>query len=250
MASDVTLSNALDFSQNSANSSAQLASDFDDFLILLTTQLQNQDPLEPADSTEFTNQLVSFAGVEQQINANQRLDSLVSLGLGTSFASSLNYVGLDVSYLSSETFFDGNRPVEINYTITGGDPDDTTINIFDESGDLVRSQAVSSDEAIETFIWDGRDDNGNLVPVGTYSIRVDSLDAQDAPLTTSTVVTGRVNGVETQNGSTFLLVGERAVSVGTLINVSEPSAATVNLDNDTLTDVINEALEDNEESTS
>ncbi len=220
MASDVTINNALDFQQRTTNASNQLAEDFDDFLILLTTQLQNQDPLDPADSTEFTNQLVSFAGVEQQINANQRLESLVSLGLGTSFASSLNYVGRDVSYVSSEAFFDGSRPIEVNYTIDGASAD-TTINIFSEDGDLVFTRPVSDDETIESFTWDGRDENGVLQPQGTYSVRVDALDAQNNPLTTTTVITGRVNGVETQNGATFLLIGERAVSVGNVINVTE-----------------------------
>lgn len=220
MTSDVTINNALDFSSNTANSSAQLAEDFDDFLVLLTTQLQNQDPLDPADSTEFTNQLVAFAGVEQQINTNQRLESLVSLGLGTSFSSSLNYVGNDVSYISSEAFFDGTRPIEVDYTIDGASVD-TTINIFDENGDLILNRPVSDDDSIESFIWDGKDANGIVQPAGTYSIRVDALDAENNPLTATTVVTGRVQGVETQNGTTFLLIGERAVSIGNVINVTE-----------------------------
>ena len=187
---------------------------------MLTTQLQNQDPLDPADTTEFTNQLVSFAGVEQQINANQRLESLVSLGLGTSFSSSLNYVGNDVSYLSAEAFYDGARPVGIDYSIDGASAD-TTINILDEDGTLILSQELNEAENVGSFVWDGRDTNGFAQPAGTYQIRVDALDSSNNPLTATTVVTGRVNGVETQNGTTFLLVGERAVSVGNVINVTE-----------------------------
>ncbi|MBI1300143.1 MAG: flagellar hook capping family protein [Alphaproteobacteria bacterium] len=220
MSSDVTINNVLDFAQRTSNSQAQLAEDFDDFLILLTTQLQNQDPLDPTDSTEFTNQLVAFAGVEQQINANQRLEDLVSLTLGSAFSSSLNYVGKNISYVSSEAYFDGTTPIEIDYAISG-ESVDTEIKIFDESGDLILSQAVSDDEQIENFVWDGRDDNGNLQPPGTYTVRVDAFDGQNNSLQSTTVVTGRVGGVETQNGTTFLLVGERAVSVGNVISVSE-----------------------------
>ncbi len=220
MTSDVTINNALDFQQRTSNASNQLAEDFDDFLILLTTQLQNQDPLDPADSTEFTNQLVSFAGVEQQINANQRLESLVSLGLGTSFSSSLNYVGKDVSYVSSEVYFDGGSPISVDYTISGTSAD-TSIKIFNEDGDIVFQRPVSDDETIESFTWDGKDENGLVQPAGTYSLRVDALDPQNNPLTTTTVVTGNVKGVETQNGTTFLLIGERAVSVGNVINVTQ-----------------------------
>lgn len=222
MTSDVTINNALDFAQNTANSSAQLAEDFDDFLVLLTTQLQNQDPLSPMDSTEFTNQLVSFAGVEQQINQNQKLDSLVSLALGSSFSSALGYVGKNVSYVSSEAHFDGSTPIDVNYAISG-DSVDTTINIFNSEGKVVYSQKVSDDDSVENFTWDGKDEDGNTVPAGTYEMRVDALDGQNNPLDTTTVVTGRVSGIETQNGTTFLLVGERAVSIGNVINVSEPS---------------------------
>lgn len=222
MTGDVTINNALDFAQNTANSSAQLAEDFDDFLVLLTTQLQNQDPLSPMDSTEFTNQLVSFAGVEQQINANQKLDSLLSLQLGTSFSSSLGYVGKNISYLSSEANFDGATPVKIDYAINGTSVD-TTINILDEDGNVVLSQKVSDDDNVEEFTWDGKDENGILQPAGTYEVRVDAIDGANDPLTTSTVITGRVGGIETQNGTTFLLVGQRAVSIGNVINVSEPT---------------------------
>ncbi len=220
MASDVTINNALNFAENTANSSAQLAGDFDDFLVLLTTQLQNQDPLDPASSSEFTSQLVQFAGVEQSINTNQKLDALVSLSLGSSFSSALNYVGKDISYISSEGHFNGTDPVKIAYAING-DSVDTTINIFDEDGTLIYSEDVSG--GATEFTWDGKDDNGIVQPEGTYEIRVDALDGQNSALTVTTVVTGHVSGIETQNGSTFLLVGSRAVSLGNIINVVEPA---------------------------
>lgn len=222
MAGDVTINNALDFAKRTESSSAQLAEDFDDFLVLLTTQLQNQDPLAPMDSTEFTSQLVSFAGVEQQINLNRKLDSLVSLSIGDAFSSSLNYVGMNVSYLSGETYFDGETPLEIDYAIDGQSVD-TTINILTEDGALVYSQKVSDDDNIENFVWDGTMDGVDVkAPPGTYSVRIDALGPDNEALNTTTVVTGRVSGVETQNGATFLLVGERAVSLGNIINVSEP----------------------------
>ncbi|PCI99710.1 MAG: flagellar hook capping family protein [Alphaproteobacteria bacterium] len=220
MASDVTISNALNFAENTANSSATLSQDFDDFLVLLTTQLQNQDPLDPADSSEFTSQLVQFAGVEQSINTNQKLDALVSLNIGSSFSSALNYVGKDISYISAEGHFNGTNPVKIAYAING-DSVDTTINVFDEDGTLIFSEGVSG--GATEFTWDGKDENGIVQPSGTYEIRVDALDGQNASLSVTTVVTGHVSGIETQNGTTFLLVGSRAVSLGNIINVVEPT---------------------------
>lgn len=236
MTADVTVNSALQQQAGTANSTSQLAGDFDQFLQLLTVQLQNQDPLNPTDTAEFTNQLVAFSGVEQQINTNQRLDSLVSLQVSNTFSSALGYVGLEASYISSETFFDGTNDVRINYAIEG-DARDTTINIFDESGDLVFTQNVSDDEGVEEFIWNGQTTGGQALDAGTYTIRLDALDAQNNPLSTSTVVSGRIRGVETQNGSIFALVGERAVSVGQLINVSDPGfGRTTNEETNTDTD--------------
>ena len=108
MVSNVTINTALDQQSKTAAAQDKLATDFSQFLSLLTTQLQHQDPLSPMDTTEFTNQLVAFTGVEQQINTNQKLDSLVSLQLGNAMGSALGYVGLDVSYISSEFYNDGN----------------------------------------------------------------------------------------------------------------------------------------------
>lgn len=220
MSSDVTINSAVNAAQTTTSSGAQLAEDFGDFLNLLTVQLQNQDPLSPMDTTEFTNQLLSFTGVEQQINTNQKLDDLVALSIGNAFSSTLGYVGKDISYLSSEVFFDGESPVTIDYAITGTSID-TTINILNEDGDVVFSQKVSDDEQRESFTWDGINNGGAVAPAGTYEIRVDALDIDDQALNTTTVVNGRVSGVETQNGSTFLLVGERAVSLANVINVRE-----------------------------
>src|SRR5271170_2758728 len=80
-------------STSSANALNKLSSDFNDFLQLLTTQLQNQDPLSPMDSTQFTAQLVAFTGVEQQINTNSKLDSLIGIDKGSQLTSAANFIG-------------------------------------------------------------------------------------------------------------------------------------------------------------
>lgn len=219
MSSDVTINTALTQQSQTLSSSQSLASDFSSFLTLLTIQLQNQDPLSPMDSTEFTNQLVAFAGVEQQINTNQKLDSMVSLQLSNAMGSAIGYVGKNVSYLSSEFNFDGETPVEINYAYQG-EPVEAMIRIENEEGDIVFETPADLDAGSNEFVWDGRGDDGELVPEGTYEIKIDALDIDGQPVESTTVVTGLVRGVETQNGIIFLLVGERAVALGTVINVS------------------------------
>lgn len=223
MVADVSLNTAVDQQSKTNNASTQLAGDLTQFLTLLTTQLQNQDPLSPMDSAEFTNQLVAFAGVEQQINGNQKLDSLVALQLGNAFSSSLSYVGMDVSYLSSEMNFDGETPVKISYAL---DKQAITskMRVYDEEGDVIFTKDVSKNPGKNEAVWDGSLTNGGKAEPGTYEVKIDALDIDGKPISSSTVVTGRVRGIETQGGLVYLLVGERAVSVANVINAINPPA--------------------------
>lgn len=226
MTSDVTFNTAIEGQSQTQASTVGLAEDFADFLSLLTVQLQNQDPLAPMDTTEFTNQLVAFTGVEQQINTNAKLDDLVALGVSDAFANSLDYVGLEANYLGSEFYFDDTRNTTITYSAPGAV--DTTIRILDANEDEIFSQQVSDDASIEEFVWDGTTDQGSIAPTGTYSVRIDALDAEGKGVQTSTVVNGIVDGLETQNGNLFLLIGERAVPVSQVINVTNPAHSDLN----------------------
>lgn len=220
--SNVSINDAVNQQNKTGIAAGKLAGDFTQFLTLLTTQLQNQDPLSPMDTTEFTNQLIGFAGVEQQINSNQKLDNLVALSLNNAMGSALGYVGMDVSYLSSEMNFDGTTPVNINYSL---DKQALTskIKIFDESGDLVYEGPASKNAGRNDFAWDGSLTNGGTAKAGTYTVKIEAFDADDAKVQTSTVVTGRVRGVETQDGIINLLVGERAVPINTVLNAGKPT---------------------------
>lgn len=225
MVSDVTFTGQAANAQRTQNQSVTLAEDFSQFLQLLTTQLQNQDPLSPMDSNEFTNQLVQFSQVEQQINANTKLDDLVALQLNNAITSSLGYVGLDVSYISAEIAYVDGENTTIKYNLENA-ATVSKINIFNEEGNLVFSGDAEKGAGVHEFTWDGRDILGNQLPSGTYSISIDSLDSEDNVIETTTVVTGRVKGVEQQNGVVFALVGERAVPITQILNAVNPDTGT------------------------
>lgn len=231
MTTDVTLSGQAQTAAQTNQNRVTLAEDFDQFLQLLTTQLQNQDPLSPLDSNEFTNQLVQFSQVEQSINTNSKLDDLVALQLSNSVSAALGYVGLDASYLSPEVPFDGTNSVNIRYSLDGV-AETSNINIFDSSGQLVFSGDAEKTQGIHDFTWNGTDLLGETLPADTYTVRVEALDAQEDGIGTTTVITARVRGIEQQNGTVFALVGDRAVPVDTIINATTPPPATTDTDDE------------------
>lgn len=227
MVTNVTANDLYTSGQTLNGQSAKLSEDFDDFLILLTTQLQNQDPLSPMDSTEFTNQLVQFSSVEQQINQNKKLDQMLSLQLAGTSTVALGYVGLDVAYVGDLFYANGSNSYEINYALES-DAVVTKIHIKDaETGDVIRTLEGGVAAGNHKIEWDGLDKNGNLVDAKNYRVSVDSLDINNKAVATSTAVSGRVTGIETVNGVIQLLLeGDALVAVSSVINARQPQAAT------------------------
>ena len=234
MVSDVTFSGITANADRTANQSVTLAEDFSQFLQLLTTQLQNQDPLSPMDSNEFTNQLVQFSQVEQQINANTKLDELVALQVNNAITSSLGYVGLDVSYISAEIAHEQGETNSIKYNLEAA-ATTSKINIFNEEGNLVYTADAEKGAGTHEFTWAGTDFLNNQLPDGTYTVSIDSLDLEENVINTTTVVTARVKGVEQQDGIVYALVGERAVAVTEILNAVNPDTDEVEGDTDDLT---------------
>jgi flagellar basal-body rod modification protein FlgD len=221
-AANTTISGITTDAQKTNASTQTLSNDFNDFLQLLTVQLQNQDPLNPMDTNEFTNQLVQFSQVEQQINTNQKLDSLVSLQLSSSISAALGYVGLNANYISNDLYFDGTNPGQITYSL----PETASVSkmvITDDQGQEVFSRTIPGTAGKHDVVWDGKDAFGNVMPRGTYNIRIDALNADDKPVKSTVVVQGMIRGVETQDGQILLLVGDRAVPMANVLNAAKPN---------------------------
>jgi flagellar basal-body rod modification protein FlgD len=239
MVDPVTNTSLATSTQKTADAQVALNKDFTQFLSLLTTQLQNQDPLNPMDSNQFTQQLVAMSGVEQQINTNSKLDDLLALQLNTASTVGLGYVGMDVTYTSAEMNHDAGASDTIHYTLAS-DATTLKVNIYDETGTLVRSMdGGKSSAAANQVVWDGKDQDGNALPAGTYGIEVAASDADGKTITSSTAVKGNVKGIETQDGNIYLLIGDRAVPLTAVIQAVKPTttadATTPDTDTDTTT---------------
>lgn len=149
-----------------------LASDFDTFLTLLTAQIQHQDPLNPIDSTEFASQLATFSGVEQQVETNTLLTTLVSQNNASTMAQMADWVGAEVR-VAAPAAFDGS-PVTISPTPVPGAASAELV-VYDALGAERSRLAIAATDT--PFDWPGLDPAGHLLPSGVYSFEVQSFDS-------------------------------------------------------------------------
>jgi flagellar basal-body rod modification protein FlgD len=202
----------------------QLNQNFDTFLKLLTTQLQNQDPMAPMDSEKFTNQLVMFSQVEQQIAQNDKLTKLLASSNTQLTQGALGYIGLDVDVKGSVFEFDG-KSVELGYQL---DEPATSVDVsvFDSTGKLAwAGSATQTDAGTHKVTWDGKDANGNVLDAGKYYIAVTANDASGTPKIATTTVPGRVTGVETTADGVMLTVSGQLISINDVLSAQKPAAA-------------------------
>ena len=197
----------------------QLAETFDTFILLLTTQLQNQDPLDPMDSAQFTQQLAQFAGVEQSINTNKKLDQLVALQTSNMLNGAVSYVGRTVEVISDQLALK-DETATISYGISTNAAK-TAINIVTEDGQTVRVINGETDAGRHELVWDGRDALGNPMPDGIYNFNVIAVDGEDQTIDTISAFTGRVTGVEILDNLVTLNLGELGVPFSSIFAVRE-----------------------------
>jgi flagellar basal-body rod modification protein FlgD len=205
-------------------SRANLTESFDNFLNLLTTQLQHQDPLSPMDSNEFTNQIVQFAGVEQSIATNTNLEKLISLQQANRTASAVEYLGKRIEANGQTTpLVDGYA--EWNYALSE-QAKSVDLTITDSSGNKVYGRSGATDIGAHQLIWDGIDDSGNPAPDGNYTLTVTARDEEGKAMKPTTTVVGHVTGIETQGDDLTLFIGQSGIPLSQVIAIldSRPAA--------------------------
>ena len=193
----------------------------DDFLNLLITQLQNQDPLSPMDSTEFSAQLAQFSSLEQLSNVNDNLETMQLFQASLNNSQAVAFIGKSIkasgdSFLMTEGIAD-----EIPFELAG-DAEDVYINIYDAGGNFVATQQEGSLKAgAHTASWDGTDHEGNKLSDGVYHFEIMAVDVNNEMVDATTFTTGKVSGVTYKNGSSYLLSGEQMIPLGNVIEVTE-----------------------------
>jgi flagellar basal-body rod modification protein FlgD len=202
-----------------------LASNFETFLTLLTSQLRNQDPLSPVDSNQFTAQLTQMAGVEQQLLTNDLLKSLVSAQGGGGLAGAANYIGKEATAAWSATkFTDGEA--EWNYEIASNAAS-VKLEVLDGSGNVVWSgDAPDKTTGVHEFSWDGEATSGNDGQEGqVYSLRVTAKNPAGGAIDAQVLTRGRITGVEMYEGEAYLTVGNSILPLSSVIALEEARSA-------------------------
>ncbi len=203
---------------SAASSQQALNQNYQTFLKLLTTQLQNQDPLDPQDSSQFTNQLVEFSQVEQQIDTNSTLDTMLTNQETSMTTQATNYIGRSVAGTGDTFTFDGSDSVPLGYTLASAAAS-STVTITNSSGAVVYSQNGATSAGNNAFTWNGQDSSGNDLPAGTYMLSVSADDSGGNQIDTTTVVPGTVTSVTASGGSTYLTVGGNSIPLSEVDSV-------------------------------
>lgn len=211
------------------NSDGTLAftQNFTTFLTLLTTQLQNQDPLSPMDSTAFTQQLVSFSEVEQQINTNNNLQQLIQLQNAQSTISSLPLVGDSIEYNAATAPLE-NGQASYDYSLPSNAAQ-TELVVEDASGNVVYATTGSTSAGSHSFTWNGESASGQQMPAGNYTLSVIAKDSSGNTINATVQSIGTVTSVGVSNGTTNFDVNGITVPISELVTVNpDKSSSTSN----------------------
>jgi flagellar basal-body rod modification protein FlgD len=197
---------------------AQLSGNFSTFLTLLTSQLKNQDPTAPMDSNQFTQQLVQFSQVEQQINTNTNLKTLISQGTSQAGTFATSYLGKNVSVTNGDASLSGGK-ASWTYNL-GTTAASSILTVTDANGKTIYNGPGETASGNHSFNWNGTDNNGNTVADGTYKLAVAAQALDGATVTTSVASAGAVTQIDMTGGTPQLVIGNMEVSLSDIAAIT------------------------------
>lgn len=192
----------------------------DTFLRLLTTQMQNQDPLNPMANEDFIAQLAQFSSLEQLQGVNSQLEGLSMINTSMNNASMVNLLGQEVVAVSDSFPYDGEGEQELLFQ-SGGEITGGTAVIRDEDGTVVATVELGSyGEGEQRVTWDGKDESGQPVPEGTYSVSYTATDVNGDPVDVVALVSGVVDELSFASGSPEPSISGVPISIGNILRLA------------------------------
>ena len=205
-------------SNTNALASQQIAGNFQTFLQLLTTQLQNQNPLDPLDTNQFTQQLVEFAGVEQQLNTNSSLQTLVSLQQTAQSTQALQFVGKTaVVNGNTNTLSNSSATWDLNIPSNSN----VTLSVANSAGQTVFTGTYSANAGNnQPFTWNGQGSDGTQWPDGQYTLTATAVDASGNSVGVTTQVQGVVSSVDLTQSPPLLTIAGQTYTVNQIQRIA------------------------------
>jgi flagellar basal-body rod modification protein FlgD len=202
---------------SSALASSQIAGNFQSFLQLLTTQLQNQNPFSPLDTNQFTQQLVEFAGVQQQLNTNDSLATLVSLQQTAQSTQALGFVGKTAVVNGSTAPLTSSSATWLLSVPTASTVD---ITITGSNGQTVFSGTYNATAGkSQPFTWNGQGTDGTQFPDGNYTLTATAKDASNNSVAISSQIEGVVSSVDLTQSPPLLSIGNQTFTVNQIQSI-------------------------------
>lgn len=208
---------------SSTSDRVSIAENFDTFLLLLTTQLQNQSPLDPLDTNQFTQQLVQFTEVEQTVKQNENLERLIQLSAANTITNVVGFLGGEIT-IAGDTAQLSNGTASWDYELAAA-ADNATITVKDANGVPVFTTSGAAPAGKTSFLWDGRTDTGGTAPDGEYTLSITALDGFGTAIEVNTQSTGIVDGVNFSGDEPILQIGTREVKLDEIVSVKLPNSA-------------------------
>lgn len=199
------------------DSRTKLTADFNAFLKMLTTQLQNQDPLKPMDATQFTQQLVTFSQVEQQIQQTGKLQAMLDRMAASDLANAAAFVGRYVELSKPEAPLTG---VGASWTYELAAPSgSTSLEIVDKDGRSVKTLTGETRAGPHHLAWDGLSEDGTPMPNGVYTLKVTAQTSSGTKVQASAYGQGFVESAGMAAGSPVLNMGDMTIPLTQLREV-------------------------------
>jgi flagellar basal-body rod modification protein FlgD len=205
-------------SATGTNALQSLASNFNNFLSLLTTQLQNQDPTSPMDTDQFTQELVQFTGVQESVSTNSSLSSLISLTQGSEVLQSSQVVGQQATVSASQIALQ-NGTGEVSFTAPNAEP--VQIAVVNSAGQPIVDATVNAQSGSNTWTWNGKDNNGNTVPDGAYGIALETGSSGSSATAVPFSVVGTATGLTNSSSGMTLDMGALAVPLSSVQSIAK-----------------------------
>jgi len=213
-------SSASSSSSSSSAISASVQSEYNTFLTILTTELQNQDPTSPLDTNQFTSQLVQFSALEQNLQTNSLLQQLVTNQSQGQVNSALGYLGHTVQATGDSFQLDGTSTdtPTLAYSLASN-ANTAVLNVVNSAGQTVRQISVPTTAGAHSETFDGNDTSGEQLPAGTYTFQVQATDTKGNAIAATTYETGEVTGIDTTDGVVNLHIGGVTVPASNVVQV-------------------------------